>query len=290
MNLLAEYKNGNYVVRLFDDGTKELVTEDDKFIARFPDSIDLKITDYCELNCPMCHEKSSVLGKHAQLDAEFIDKLQAGTELAIGGGNPFSHPELLPFLTKLKEIGVVPNITINERHLSRYKEVIEELIAKKLIYGLGISLASYEESTFDFAKSYPHAVLHVICGIVDVDKLIDMGREEHKLLILGYKKRGRGESFYSNEVRDKIEECYKALPRISSKYGIVSFDNLALKQLEVKERIKEDLWEERFMGDDGQNTMYIDLVKGEFALSSTAETRYPILDNVEDMFEVIRIK
>ena len=36
MNLLAEYKNGNYVVRLFDDGTKELVTEDDKFIAAFP--------------------------------------------------------------------------------------------------------------------------------------------------------------------------------------------------------------------------------------------------------------
>ena len=43
--LLKEYKNGNYSVLLYTDGTKEKVTEDDFFKADFPDSIDLKITN-----------------------------------------------------------------------------------------------------------------------------------------------------------------------------------------------------------------------------------------------------
>ena len=175
MELLSEYKNGNYIVKLWDDGTKELVTDDNDFIAEFPDSIDLKITNYCELNCPMCHEKSTTRGAHANLNELFIGALHAGTELAIGGGNPFSHPNLESFLRALKEQGVIANITINEKHLERYKSVIEKFIAEKLIYGLGISLSTYEDSTFLFARQYTNTVFHVICGIADIKKLIKMG-------------------------------------------------------------------------------------------------------------------
>lgn len=290
MELLAQYKNGNYVVKLYDDGTKELVTEGDNFIASFPDSIDLKITNYCDLNCPMCHEQSSLNGIHANLTANFIVTLRAGTELAIGGGNPLSHPDLIPFLIGLKAQGIIPNITINERHLVHYSNLIEESIAEKLIYGLGISLATYEKSTFDFALNHPNVVFHVICGIADEEKLIALGGEGYKLLVLGYKKKGRGEEYYSKEIQKNILSFYKRLPIITEKYGIVSFDNLALKQLNIQNRIDPALWEERFMGDDGQNTMYIDLVKGEYAVSSTSNTRYPILDNIDDMFERVRIK
>ena len=42
------------------------------------------------------------------------------------------------------------------------------------------------------------------------------------------------------------------------------------------------------MGNDGSFTMYIDLVKNEFAVSSTATTRFPLKDNIEDMFRVVR--
>ena len=47
---IAKYKNGNYYVRLFDDGTKERFTLEDEFIPSFPESIDLKITDYCDVS------------------------------------------------------------------------------------------------------------------------------------------------------------------------------------------------------------------------------------------------
>ena len=69
--LIAAYENGNYRVKLFSDGTKVRSTEDDEFICEFPDSIDLKITDYCDLACPMCHERSSTLGREGELSVMF---------------------------------------------------------------------------------------------------------------------------------------------------------------------------------------------------------------------------
>ena len=42
-----------------------------------------------------CHEGSSPLGKHGDiLSPSWLDKLHPYCELAIGGGNPLSHPDL----------------------------------------------------------------------------------------------------------------------------------------------------------------------------------------------------
>ena len=99
--LLQKYENGNYTVFLYTDGTKEKITQEECFKAEFPDSIDLKISNYCDANCPMCHENSGTHGLHADLNASFLSSLPAGIELAIGGGNPLSHPDLIPFLKRI---------------------------------------------------------------------------------------------------------------------------------------------------------------------------------------------
>ena len=38
------------------------------------------------------------------------------------------------------------------------------------------------------------------------------------------------------------------------------------------------------MGDDGQFTMYIDMVNKEFASSSTSVLRFDLTDNIREMF------
>ena len=156
--LLACYKNGNYIVKLYSDGTKIKRTPNDSFIAEFPDSIDLKITDYCDMNCPMCHEKSSTNGKEGSLQESFLSTLKGGTELAIGGGNPLSHRELVPFLERMKKQGVICNLTVNEAHLEKNQALIEELISKKLIYGLGVSIKAYNQNAIEFAKKHKNTV------------------------------------------------------------------------------------------------------------------------------------
>ena len=165
MKLLASYLNGNYVVRLYEDGTKIKDTKDDKFIASFPDSMDVKITNYCDLNCPMCHEISNTNGKEGNLNSEFFSSLKKGVELAIGGGNPLSHKELIPFLKRMKERGIICNLTINEKHLLKDISLVKSLINDKLIYGLGVSLNEVNDKTIEFAKNYKNTVFHIINGI-----------------------------------------------------------------------------------------------------------------------------
>ncbi len=143
MTIINTYKNGNTSVTLFNDGTKVREYEGIPDIVH-PESIDVKITNYCDLGCDYCHESSTTEGKHADLDKllEVLSDLPSGVELAIGGGNPLSHPGLVEFLTKLKERGIYANLTVNQGHLKPYQDLIKYLIKDDLVKGLGISITS----------------------------------------------------------------------------------------------------------------------------------------------------
>lgn len=285
--LLAKYKNGNYFVELYEDGTKIKFTLDDYYDAKFPDSIDLKITNRCDLNCPMCHEKSTKNGVHGNINVSFLKTLKAGTELAIGGGNPLFHNQIHSFLECMKKKGVICNITVNEQHFLKMQPIIEHFIKEKLIYGLGISLNECNKKTIDFAKANKNVVFHIINGIFeDFEKIIN---QNLKILILGYKKFGRGEKYYSKKVKNIMDKTKQLLPSLFDKFTCICFDNLALNQLDIKNLVPEKDWDSFYMGDDGESTMYIDLVEQKFARSSTSKERFDLLDNIEDMFNVIKI-
>ena len=56
----------------------------------------------------------------------------------------------------------------------------------------------------------------------------------------------------------------------------------------MKRLLNDENWEKYYMGEDGTHSMYIDLVKGEFGISSTDDRRWPVMDDVRDMFQVVR--
>lgn len=284
--LLAFYQNGNYTVRLYSDGTKVKMSAEGTFCADFPDSIDLKVTDYCDRECPMCHERSSVRGAAGDLCAAFLDTLHAGTELAIGGGDPLSHPDLLPFLSRMRRQGIVCNLTVNGVHLLRERERVEELLDRGLVHGLGVSLTDVDGEVLSFASRHPNTVLHLICGVfTDFQSLFD---RDLKLLLLGYKRFGRGASYYDARVEQGIAEVKKMLPAMLDRFAVVSFDNLALAQLDVRSLLSEEEYERTFMGEDGEGSMYIDLVRGEFAKSSTATDRFSLHGDIASMHRALQ--
>ena len=91
----------------------------------------------------------------------------------------------------------------------------------------------------------------------------------------------------SDEVRSNIEN-FPSLEWLRKHFKIVSFDNLALEQLHIKEQMSQGAWESRYMGDDGQFTMYIDAVKMEYAPSSVSK-RMPICsNNVDDLLRLVQ--
>ena len=290
-NLLSHYKNGNYKVMLFEDGTKIRYNDEDKLIPEFPESMDMKISNYCPFMCQHCHEQSTPEGEYGKiLNHPFIKTLHKGTELALGGGAVTYHPDLIPFLKELKEQEVFPSITINQQEF--YDSKIDYLINNKLIYGLGVSFVSYDEEMWNKILAYPNAVVHLIAGYHSSDVFEYFANKGAKILILGYKNWGRGEEYlkqYSNQIKVRIKELKEMLPTLFAKCKVVSFDNLSIKQLDLKSLINEEKWKEFYMGDDGQYTLYVDMVKQECAKSSTSPDRRP-LNDFNKLWEEVKIK
>jgi hypothetical protein len=230
------------------------------------------------------------MGKHGDiLNAKFIDTIHPYTEMAIGGGNPLSHPDLFPFLYKLKKKNIIANITVSQSHFLSEYETIDQLINRGLVKGVGVSLSDSTNDDLYFHLMWtPNVVVHTIAGITsnfDYENMADKGL---KVLILGYKYKGRGKAFYSPKVEYNISQLELNLSRLMEEFDVVSFDNLAIKQLNIKSTMNEEEWNDFYMGDDGQFTMYIDLVKQEFAKSSVSEKRYALSDSIDTMFATVK--
>ena len=233
-------------------------------------------------------------GKHGDiLNEKFIDTLHPYQECAIGGGNVLEHPDLIPFLEKLKDLKVITNITLNQVHFEQNIELINKMVTEKLIYGLGVSLVNPTQEFIKKVKKYPNIVIHVINGVLKPSDVQAMEGNNLKILVLGYKHLRRGNEYFDSD-RQEIEEnqkwLYENLQDILNKFKVVSFDNLAIEQLGVKRLLSDSEWNEFYQGDDGTNTYYIDMVERKFAKSSTApfDKRYDLLNSVDDMFRVIR--
>ena len=292
MKKIGSYKNGNYMVTIFNDGTKLRYNKEDKLIADFPESIDMKICNRCDRQCHQCHEQSTPDGALANLNHPILDSLKPYTELAIGGGNPLSHPDLIPFLQKMKDQKVICNMTVNIHHFITNYEKLLSMSKEGLIHGLGVSVNGYLEKKYvDMVAGFPNAVVHVIAGIVTDQDLACLYDHNIKLLILGYKQFGRGKDYYrsySTLIDRNIKHMEDEMPKLMKKFSLISFDNLAIKQLHVQDHTSEENWKASYMGDDGEFTMYVDLVKEEYAVSSISPRKKLFSNNIEEIFKDVK--
>lgn len=292
------YKNGNYFVHInLADGTKIRENDLNNLTPAFAENCDCKITDKCDGGCLFCYEGCTPDGKHGDiLNLKFLDTLHPYTELAING-NDLSHPDLIPFLKKLKEKKVIANMTVNQIHFERCQDMIKDMIDDKLIFGLGVSLKEPTEEFIKLVKQYPNAVIHTINGVTTLDDYRALADNNLKILILGYKHLKRGFEYYDmheTNVIQKQTDLYNELKTIIEEewFNVVSFDNLAINQLDIKRLLSDEKWDEFYMGDDAQYTFYLDLVDQKFSKNSIAseDERYDLLDSVDEMFERIRLK
>lgn len=296
--LMGKYNNGNVEVKIFTDGTKmRSYPKGENPVVYFPESIDLKITDYCDIGCLYCHEMSSQNGHHGDImNAKFVDSLIPFTEVAIGGGDPLSHPELIPFLLKLRKNRVIANMTVNQKTMRKTGaiDMIKHLIDSKLIHGIGVSLDIVDDELNLFLDCNRNTVVHVIAGVTPIEEIRKLYNKNRKVLILGYKKyTGRGQLHYvanDKKIDYLIQEMKSNIKEIMNNISYCSFDNKAIEQLEIKKFTSEEKWNEFYQGDDGSHTMYIDMCSEVYKQSSVAERWYDLEDNIFDMFDKVKIK
>lgn len=281
--VLVKYKNGNVDVTLYEDGTK-VRTYEGKAYPEHPETIDVKITNECDLLCEYCHEESSLDGDDGDLNAliEKLSELPKGIELAVGGGNPLSHRCLPQFLAIAKSKGWIVNITVNSMHVESYIETIMHYIRHNLIKAIGISVGDgtilrYSDFvlTVNALKAMSsHIVFHVIVGVAKIEIIEEINSiyKDAKILVLGYKQFGRGKEAYTPEIAKELKRWEMYLPKYTGVYSL-TFDNLAIDQLDLKRLFTDEEWSELYMGDDGTFSMYVDAVKQEFARTSRSPYR-----------------
>lgn len=295
-DVLASYQNGNIKTVLLKDGTKIHFMPDDKPAEpEFAESMDITITYKCDGLCPYCYQDAKNAA-HPDLHQyeSLLRSIHPGTEAAIGG-NDLTHPDLPWFLNLLKEIGVVANITVNERHFLAHKDLLKDWTDRELIHGLGVSLYpgyTYHNQMINALDDFPNAIVHTVAGIAKAKTYYNL-RGVHKVLILGYKQLGRGKDYYCSN-KDAIERNIKDitahLDDISKIIPTVCFDNLAIRQLDLTHLADPKQWESHYMGDDGLFSFYLNLADGTYARSSLDPEQKIDEPTVDGLFEHVRKK
>lgn len=134
-----------------------------------------------------------------------------------------------------------------------------------------------------YDQEAPSYVIHIIAGLFPLDKLrLLLENTNIPILILGYKQWGRAAG---TKLPDSMPEFERIIKQFlyEKRYEIEAgryerrrytvFDNLALEQLHIKDSLTKDEWESLYMGDEGTHSMYIDAVKGQYAINSRSPER-----------------
>ena len=268
---------------------------DDDFKFEFSESCDIQISQCCDNGCEWCYYGCSPTGKHGKLTGwKFFDSMRPYTEIAINLQYPIPE-DLTEFLNIMKNKNVIVNATINQNHFMNpfIQSFIKQVVDMGLIKGIGISLTDPTQDGFiDMVNQYPNTVIHIIAGVTpweDIQYLMGRGL---KILILGYKKTGRGKKYYDGlfiPIITQMKYLEGGLDEVINGFKVVSFDNLAIEQLHIRDRLSDKEWNMFYGGDDGTVTFFIDLVKGVFARNSLSQITYPIGDKtIDEMFAIIK--
>lgn len=297
----VQYLNGNGYCELNkNNGTMitTILNDNEEFEPEFPLNMDCNISNRCQNACTFCYQGCTINGKEANIKKYLDDKnsflysLHEGTELAINGNEPL-HPDLPLLLEFCKERNVFANLTVRENTLLQHQSQIESWLKNGLIHGIGISPSEYSLEMIQFCQEHPTAVIHTIAGITTIQQYKYLADKKLKILILGYKNFGKGVD-YKKEcfemINGKLQDLKKEVKWFPEMFKVVSFDNLAIEQLDVKDILTEKEWDTFYRGDDGKHTCFIDLVEETFAKNSIQpkENHHKLLKDVRDMLKVVR--
>ena len=296
-----QYWNGNGYCELNKDTGTMITTvlTDEEFKPEFPLNCDMNISTVCLNGCPFCYEGCSANGKHADImkflrdENSFLYSLHEGTELALNGNEPL-HPQLEDLLIFCKKRGIVANLTVHENTLLMHKSTLMFMLKNKLIHGIGISPSKYSDEMIEFCRDFPTAVIHTIAGITTEENYTKLKNKNLKILILGYKDFGRGIDYKAatgiDTISNNINWLKENVKDFTKYFDVVSFDNLAIEQLNPREWLTEEQYEKFYRGDDGHHTLYIDLVNETFAKNSIQNktNHRKLLTDIRDMLQVVQ--
>jgi len=167
---------------------------------RYPEFYDVKVTPYCEGNCPYCYQNSVCTSSHPDnIIEKFVSFFEPMTEnqkpfqIAFGGGEPTTHPQFAELMKVCYDMGIAPNYTTNGMwsHTEEFEKILD--ITNKYCGGVAVSthphLRRYWELATDmYINENIFTNLHIIIGdkksIDDFAELYEKYHDKVKYFVL----------------------------------------------------------------------------------------------------------
>ncbi len=246
--------------------------------STLPELMDVKITNFCTQNCNFCYQDSSADGKHSEMNpyslAKMLSEMQI-FEVALGGGEPLSHPNFIDYLISLRREGIIPNFSTKDiswlMDNRKWPKIIEYIgsFAFSAFSVADVQRLGYllEYNGIDRNK----ASIQIIPAIMDEWNFSSVLREANnraiRVTLLGFKEKGRGVK--TKEYQDNENKMFTIMKELSIKGDLpyVSIDTvLASKYEDVLKELNIPSW--LFHTEEGKFSAYFDAVERKFGPSS----------------------
>jgi hypothetical protein len=237
-----------------------------EFKLTSPELVDVKITDWCDKRCGFCYQSSCKDADPNGASKRFLEQLawRLGEakvfEVAIGGGEPTSHPHFADFVIYLNRQGINPNFTSYDMKWAENKR-IREVVAK---HGRSFAVSSFKRSdvvdVYQWNREHPgvQGCINIPMGThssYETIKQLELCRALGlQITLLGYKGCGRGNS-YAEADMDKVLDF---LDQKARWHGLGA-DTIFVEK--YRDRLKKfDISDLLIVDREGTTSCYIDAV------------------------------
>lgn len=200
-------------------GAKTRISFSDEVISNrsdVPELVDLLITNRCYRGCKFCYRDSGLDGLHG--DYEAIQNVlrtlaRLGTfEVAIGGGDPTSHPRFTQILEYASNQGLATGFTVYDMDWAQgYTGWVVDKFARSF------AISSIQEADIDTLADWnkdhangPRGTLNMVVGAYPWNltyRVISYAREQGvPVMLLGWKDTGRGVGYAKKDCEFLLEK------------------------------------------------------------------------------------
>ncbi len=287
---IRDFPENNYKAIFTDTGrTLHLRYDNTKPMTEleYPEILEVAINNRCYAKCDWCYISAMSNGTNYEdiikkAETYFGDMIenQRPNQLALGGaGEPTLHPDLVPFMAKLRELGIMPNYTTNGMHLT------PELIEGTVKYAGGVAISTHPHLEKVWRKGIKTLTdagvrtnLHIVIHTKEmVDQFLSL-REEFSdvieyFVLLPYQSIGRA------KIEPELKETYEYLfDNLIGDISNVAWGAGFYDELVNHPEVKADLYEHSIL------SKYLDMKDNMTLYRSSYEWETPLEENLLNQF------